>query len=251
LADSVRHLEDTPVEIRAVTTRSVIVSIVVIVTSVLWNEWMPYYTSGSNISRSHFPMGLFFPFLIACMINLLVNYWRPGRGLIREELYVVLGSGLMAVSVTYDGLTGHFFGVLAAPDYFDSAENGWAFFARSYSSMAGAFKCDRGDDSIFRRRRGFAAMAHLGRARFLVDVLFRGAGLCGVLHCGDFAEAVGGSRAAVLSSDGGGEDADGDRERGTDGADVALAPVLDCVWDGDGAEAVEYRIFFYAGISFY
>ena len=112
--DQVDALEEAPV--RAVTTRSVIVSVVVIGVSVLWDEWMPYYTAGSNISRSHFPMAFFFPFLITCLLNLLVNYVRPNSGLTRQELFVVLGSGFIGVSVAYDGLTGHFFGVLAAPD---------------------------------------------------------------------------------------------------------------------------------------
>ncbi|MYF18099.1 MAG: hypothetical protein F4215_12175, partial [Gemmatimonadetes bacterium] len=117
--------ETTPV--RAVTTRSVIASIVVITASVLWNEWMPYYTSGSNISRSHFPMAFFFPFLIACTLNLTLNHLRAGWGLSRSELLVVLGSGFVGIALAYDGLTGHFFGVLAAPYYFASVENGWGF----------------------------------------------------------------------------------------------------------------------------
>ena len=98
---------------RAVTVRSVIA------VSVLWNEWMPYYTSGSNISRNHFPMAFFF-FLIACTLNLMLNHPRPGWALSRSELMVVLGSGFVGIALAYDGLTGHFFGVLAAPYYFAS-----------------------------------------------------------------------------------------------------------------------------------
>lgn len=115
--------EKTPV--RAVTARSVIASVAVIAVSVLWNEWMPYYTSGSNISRSHFPMAFFFPFLTACTLNLMLNHLRPGWAFSRSELMVVLGSGFVGIALAYDGLTGHFFGVLAAPYYFASVENGW------------------------------------------------------------------------------------------------------------------------------
>ena len=86
---------------------------------------MPYYTSGSNISRSHFPMAFFFPFLTACTLNLMLNHLRPGWALSRSELMVVLGSGFVGIALAYDGLTGHFFGVLAAPYYFASVENGW------------------------------------------------------------------------------------------------------------------------------
>ncbi len=129
MAEAIRHIEthrDAPV--RAVTTRSVLVSIVVIAVSVLWNEWMPYYTAGSNISRSHFPMALFFPFLTVCILNWILHHVGSGWVLTRSELLVILGSGFIGISVSYDGLTGHFFGVLAAPDYFDSVENGWALY---------------------------------------------------------------------------------------------------------------------------
>ena len=119
-------------EVRAVTPRSVAVSILVITVSVLWDEWNPYYSAGSNISRSHFPMAFFFPFLATCLTNLLVNNIWPGTGLSRSELLVVLGSGFIGVSVAYDGLTGHFFGVLASPDYFDSVENGWALYLHDH-----------------------------------------------------------------------------------------------------------------------
>ncbi|MCY3683455.1 MAG: hypothetical protein OXH16_18815, partial [Gemmatimonadetes bacterium] len=76
------------------TYRTAIASVAMILVSVLWNEWMPYYTSGSNISRSHFPVALYYPFLILCICNLLANHRRSTWALTRSELLVVLASGL-------------------------------------------------------------------------------------------------------------------------------------------------------------
>jgi hypothetical protein len=63
--DIVEQASESNEQIRAVTPRAVAVALVVNVASVLWDEWMPYYISGSNISRSHFPMAFFFPFLLS------------------------------------------------------------------------------------------------------------------------------------------------------------------------------------------
>ena len=117
---------------RAVTTRSVAVSAAVIAASVLWDEWMGYYSSGSNISRSHFPMAFFFPYLAACTSNLLVDRLFPGRGLSRQEMRVVLGTGLVGVLAAYDGITGHLISILAAPYYFASPENGWDLYLHEH-----------------------------------------------------------------------------------------------------------------------
>ena len=66
-------------EIRAVTPRAVVAAVVVIAASVLWDEWMPYYMSGSNISRSHFPLALFFPFLAVCVLNMVLSSWTQSE----------------------------------------------------------------------------------------------------------------------------------------------------------------------------
>ena len=110
------------------THRTAVASVAMILVSVLWNEWMPYYTSGSNISRSHFPVALFYPFLILCICNLLANHRRSTYALTRSELLVVMASGLVGISVSYDGTSGHLIGVIAAPYYFASTENGWTTY---------------------------------------------------------------------------------------------------------------------------
>ena len=113
---------------RAVTPRAIFVALVIIVATVLWDEWMAYYMSGSNISRSHFPLALLFPFLSLAVLNLIARRFLPSLVLTPPELRVVLGMGLVAAIVPYDGVTGHLIGVLAGVYYFATPENGWNFY---------------------------------------------------------------------------------------------------------------------------
>ncbi|OGG46162.1 MAG: hypothetical protein A3F84_26140 [Candidatus Handelsmanbacteria bacterium RIFCSPLOWO2_12_FULL_64_10] len=121
-----------PDQVRAVTPRAVATALVIVVTGVLWSEWSPYYFDGSQISRSHFPVAFFLPFLIVGVFNALVKRRWPGRGLTRPELVVVLGMGLVAMSVPYDGVMKFLIGTLAVPFYFASPENGWALYLHEH-----------------------------------------------------------------------------------------------------------------------
>ena len=64
-------------EMRAVTPRSICAAIGIIVLTVLWDEWTPYYMAGSNISRSHFPLALLFPFVALAVFNMLTRLAIP------------------------------------------------------------------------------------------------------------------------------------------------------------------------------
>ena len=119
-------------EARAVTLRSVGAALVVIVLSILWDEWISYLFRGSNISRSHFPMAFFFPFLATVVVSMLLHALRPGLGLSRSELLVVLAVGLVAIIVPYDGVMGHLIGVITGPYYFATPESGWELYLYQY-----------------------------------------------------------------------------------------------------------------------
>ena len=126
---------------RAVTPRAIFVALVIIVATVLWDEWMAYYMSGSNISRSHFPLALLFPFLSLAVLNLIARRFLPSLVLTPPELRVVLGMGLVAAIVPYDGVTGHLIGVLAGVYYFANAGKWMEFLSPSqYPNLAGTAK---------------------------------------------------------------------------------------------------------------
>lgn len=129
MAETTRNTEiQVPAKQGLRTYRTAIAAVSLIVISVLWNEWMPYYSRGSNISRSHFPLAVFYPFLSLCVLNLLANRRGSSWALSRSELLVVMSCGLVGISVSYDGVGGHLIGVVAAPYYFASTENGWTTY---------------------------------------------------------------------------------------------------------------------------
>ena len=86
-----------PVESGLRTYRTAVAAVGVIVVSVLWDEWMPYYSRGSNISRSHFPLAVFYPFLTLCVLNLLANRRGSSWALTRAELLVVMALAQPAI----------------------------------------------------------------------------------------------------------------------------------------------------------
>ena len=128
VAESEIRQNVAPEHVRAVTLRSVGVAVCVIVVSVWWDEWMAYYMDGSNISRSHFPLAFLFPFMALAVGNIVVRNMRASWALTRAEMRVVLAMGLVAISVPYDGVTGHLLGILGGVYYFASAENAWDFY---------------------------------------------------------------------------------------------------------------------------
>ncbi|MDA0709632.1 MAG: hypothetical protein O3B73_05400 [bacterium] len=128
LATPVLPGDDPALSVGAVRFRSVSVGICVIVASVWWDDWMTFYMDGSNISRSHFPLALLFPFVILAICNIWVGNKAADWALTRQEMKVVLAMGFVAIAVPYDGITGHLLGILGGVYYFASSENAWDFY---------------------------------------------------------------------------------------------------------------------------
>jgi hypothetical protein len=128
LADPERLQKGPTEDVSAVTLRAISAAFCVIVVSVWWDEWMTYYMDGSNISRSHFPLAFLFPFMALAVGNIAIRHLGAGWALTRAEMRVVLSMGLVAISVPYDGVTGHLLGILGGVYYFASSENAWDFY---------------------------------------------------------------------------------------------------------------------------
>ena len=79
----------------------------------------------SAINITHLPISFFAVFLVITTANFLLRT-RPGRvGLVPSELLTVLAMGLVAGMIPSRGLTGIWLGVMAAPYYLGTPENGW------------------------------------------------------------------------------------------------------------------------------
>ena len=108
----------------AVTFRAVVLGAALVVASDLYINWAVLVLRASKLNKSYFPMGLFLTFIVLVSLNVLWS--RSGRrGLSREELLVTLGIGLIGSFFPFFGLAGFLVGVIAAPFYFATSENGW------------------------------------------------------------------------------------------------------------------------------
>ena len=109
----------------AVTWRALAIGLVVLVLADLYINWGTLLLRASKLNKSYFPMGLFFPFAALAGVNLLL--WRCGlrRVLNRGEMQVVLGMGLIGAFFPFFGLAGFLVGIVAAPFYLATPENGW------------------------------------------------------------------------------------------------------------------------------
>jgi len=96
--------------------------------SALISAWVTYsrtaaHTSAINIT--HLPVSFFAVFLLIATANFLLRA-RPGRaGLAPSELLTILAMGLVAGMIPARGLTGVWLGLMAAPYYLGTPENGW------------------------------------------------------------------------------------------------------------------------------
>lgn len=115
--------EHRPTE--AVTLRALVLGVLLAGVADLYINWAVLILRASKLNKSYFPMGLFLPFVALAIVNASVVR-RGGRGLTRAEMHIVLAMGLIGAFFPFFGLAGFVVGVIAAPYYFATPENGWA-----------------------------------------------------------------------------------------------------------------------------
>ncbi|MCZ6636516.1 MAG: hypothetical protein O7G87_24225, partial [bacterium] len=127
------RLEQEPIENRSamtplvevVTGRVIVVGLILLVLSNAYINWGTLLLRASKLNKSYFPMGLFFPFVMLALGNLALSRRKSRWAFRAGELQVVLAMGLIGAFFPFFGLAGFLVGVVAAPFYFATAENGW------------------------------------------------------------------------------------------------------------------------------
>ena len=239
---------------RAVTPRCILAGISIIILTVLWDEWTAYYMRGSNISRSHFPMALLFPFFVPGSLEHARTAFQAFCRAYASELRVVLGMGLVAAIVPYDGVTGHLIGVLAGVYYFATPENGWNFYLHHHIPTWLAPQNDAGAMNWFYEGTPAGHVPALGA---WATPLFWWTCFLGAVAFAVFCLVVMLRRQWVdherltLSHRRGGQTVDRDGNGRQTQPGFSLAPVLDRVWPCDADESLEHRGVFCTGFSAY
>jgi hypothetical protein len=109
------------------TSRAVLLGAFFVVVVSVWATYSEFIVRSSRLNMSNFPLALFVPFvLFALVVNPVLKARRSRWAFGRSDLLVALAMGLTsAVIPAADGLPGYLLGIIAAPFYFATPENGW------------------------------------------------------------------------------------------------------------------------------
>ena len=123
------QVRDDRFKVRAV----VLGSFFVVLVSV-WATYSEFIVRASRLNMSNFALALFVPFVLcALIVNPVLKAQKPEWAFGRSDLLVALTMGLAsAVIPAADGLPGYLLGILAAPFYFATPENGWAPYLHNH-----------------------------------------------------------------------------------------------------------------------
>ena len=117
-------VEPTQFVREAVTLKSILVGILVILLSEAYITWGMLHLA-SRMNKSYLPMGLFFVYVVLVLVNIGFDRAKSRWALSQAELQVVLGMGLIGAFFPFFGLASFLPTVIAAPFYLDTPENGW------------------------------------------------------------------------------------------------------------------------------
>lgn len=123
-------LKEAPRDMRsAVTARSVGIGLLMVVFVNFWILYSLYLIRASWLQVTHFPMGLFVPFmLLALFVNPALRALRHGWGLSRSEILVVVAMGLTGAMIPGFSLMTTLLGTISVPYYLATPENQWSAF---------------------------------------------------------------------------------------------------------------------------
>ena len=124
------HQQDIPepsAEPKALTTRSVVIGIILVLALGITATYCRYYIHGSRVSISHVPMGMLMPFMVmlfglAIISKLTRIVLAPG------EWHIILAMGLAGGILPVTGITGYMIGYISAPYFAATPENHWATY---------------------------------------------------------------------------------------------------------------------------
>ena len=179
--------EDAQRRAARITPRSVALGLLI---SCLASAWVTYSRTAANTSAvniTHLPVSIFAIFLCVFVVNTLLKIRFDKNGLAPRELAVIFAMGLIGAIIPARGLTGVWLGLMAAPYYLATPENGWIDNVQPFLPPY-LFPL-----MITSRRRFCTRGCHLGahsvggvgRADFLVDYADFGR-VCGVFLPGGY-----------------------------------------------------------------
>jgi hypothetical protein len=121
---SVPQTQSTPRPAKSVTARGIALGALA---AALTSGWISYARTGastSDVNITHLPVSFLGVFMLIATTNFILR--NRGRiGLSPSELFTIMMMGLVAGMIPARGLTGTWLGLMAAPYYLATPENGW------------------------------------------------------------------------------------------------------------------------------
>ena len=113
-----------------VTPRSIVLGAATAASLCVWTNYTEFVHHSAALVMSNLPMSALIPFVFWLFLNVLLKRILPEVALTGTELLVILGMGWVVGTVPAIGWTGYWTGIMTAPVYYASPENGWedAFF---------------------------------------------------------------------------------------------------------------------------
>ena len=111
-------------EKRPVTVRGVCLGTLAAALTSGWVSFARTGASTSDVNITHLPVSFLGIFMLIATTNFLLRR-RYIRGLSPPELFTIMVMGLVAGMIPARGLTGTWLGLMAAPYYLATPENGW------------------------------------------------------------------------------------------------------------------------------
>ena len=106
------------------TVRAFLIGLFISVLVSLWPSYTTYILRSARADYAHLSVAILLPFLLLLLVNLYFS--RKRKGLTPSELILIALMGMVSALTQGEWLAGYFLGVITAPVYFASPENGWA-----------------------------------------------------------------------------------------------------------------------------
>ena len=106
------------------TKRAFIIGLLMAIFASVWPAYSTYVMRSARADYAHLSVAILLPFLALLWGNAF--YARRQKGLAASELILIVSMGMVAALTQGEWLSGFFLGVITAPTYFATAENGWA-----------------------------------------------------------------------------------------------------------------------------
>lgn len=121
------QLDSSPAETPrvALTRRSIAIGILTGALLNIYSDYAGLILGSASLVKSQLPMAMLMPFIVWVAINTVLKFIRPAWALRSTEMLVIYSLTWIVGTIPASGWTAYWGGIVSAPLYHESPENGW------------------------------------------------------------------------------------------------------------------------------